>query len=321
MHRFGPRGLYLLDEPEAALSPQGQLAFLQRLSELAEDACQLVVATHSPLLLAFPGARILELSDDGIQRGGLRGRRAGRALPLVPARPAALPAASRMTPVAAPFTPGLFTFLEELEAHNDRDWFQANKARYEADVREPALDFIEAFAPRLAELSPHLVAEPRSLFRIHRDTRFSKDKRPYKTHCGIFFRHERAKEAQTPGLYLHLAPGEVFCGGGIRHPDGPALARLRDRIAADPEAWTQAAHRGVFAERYRIWGEALKRAPAGYDPAHPLIEDLKRKEFIAITALEPDAPLQDGFEDELSAVWGALVPYLRFLGGALQVPI
>jgi uncharacterized protein (TIGR02453 family) len=227
--------------------------------------------------------------------------------------------------MSAPFGPGLFTFLEELSEHNDREWFQANRARYEADVREPALDFIEAFRPRLEQLSPHLVADARpsggSLFRIHRDTRFSKDKRPYKTHCGIFFRHERAKEAQTPGLYLHLAPGEVFCGGGIRHPDGPALARLRECIATDPEAWTQATHQGVFAERYRIWGDALKRAPAGYDPAHPLIEDLKRKDFIAIAGLDPDAPLLDGFEDELSAVWGAMVPYLRFLGRALDVPI
>ena len=225
----------------------------------------------------------------------------------------------------APFTPALFTFLEELERHNDRDWFAANKARYEADVKEPALDFIEAFAPRLRELSPHLVADPRptggSLFRIHRDTRFSKDKRPYKTHCGIFFRHERAKEAQTPGLYLHLAPGEVFCGGGIRHPDGAALGRLREQIATDPDGWTQAVHQGAFAERYRIWGDALKRAPAGFDPAHPLIEDLKRKDFIAIAQLDPDAPLRDGFEEELQAVWSAMVPYLRFLGRALQVPV
>jgi uncharacterized protein (TIGR02453 family) len=227
--------------------------------------------------------------------------------------------------VAAPFSPALFRFLEELKEHNERDWFQANRARYENDVREPALDFIESFAPRLHQISPHLVADPRpqggSLFRIHRDTRFAKDKRPYKTHCGIFFRHEQAKEAQTPGLYLHLAPGEVFCGGGIRHPDGPALQRLREAMVTDPEAWTRAVHSGVFAERYRIWGDALKRAPAGFDPAHPLVEDLKRKDFIAIASLDAEAPLREGFEDELAAVWGAMVPYLQFLGKALQVPV
>jgi uncharacterized protein (TIGR02453 family) len=227
--------------------------------------------------------------------------------------------------MSAPFSPALFSFLEELEEHNERDWFQSNRARYERDVREPALDFIESFAPRLHQISPHLVADPRpqggSLFRIHRDTRFAKDKRPYKTHCGIFFRHELARSAQTPGLYLHLAPGEVFCGGGIRHPDGPGLQRLREAIVTDPESWTRAVHSGVFAERYRIWGDALKRAPAGFDPAHPLIEDLKRKDFIAIATLDPEAPLRPEFEDQLSAVWGAMVPYLQFLGTALQVPI
>jgi len=130
------------------------------------------------------------------------------------------------------FTPKLFAFLRELAAHNDRDWFAANKERYERDVRMPALRFINDFAAPLAKFAPHLVANPRpsggSLFRIHRDTRFSRDKSPYKTHVGIHFFHEAAKAAASvPGFYLHLQPGESFAAAGIWHPDPPALARVR----------------------------------------------------------------------------------------------
>src|SRR5918996_1661223 len=142
------------------------------------------------------------------------------------------------------FGPELFRFLRDLEANNDRTWFNANKDRYEREVRDPALDFVEDFAPRLAEISQHFVADPRpsggSLFRIHRDTRFSKDKSPYKTHVGIHFRHELAKHAHTPGFYLHLQPGSVFVGVGIWHPDPPALLRIREAIAGDPSAWRRA---------------------------------------------------------------------------------
>src|SRR5919112_754543 len=116
----------------------------------------------------------------------------------------------------ASFGPELFGFLAELRAHNDRDWFAANKERYEGDVLEPALAFIEDFEPHLRAISPHLRADARrvggSLFRIYRDTRFSKDKTPYKTTAGIYFRHEQGKDVQAPGFYLHLAPGEVFAG-------------------------------------------------------------------------------------------------------------
>jgi uncharacterized protein (TIGR02453 family) len=103
----------------------------------------------------------------------------------------------------ASFSPELFSFLAELRANNNRDWFAANKDRYEEDLLEPALAFIAAFAPRLEKISPHFRAEARpsggSLFRIYRDTRFSKDKSPYKTNVGIHFRHEQAKDAYAPG--------------------------------------------------------------------------------------------------------------------------
>jgi hypothetical protein len=112
------------------------------------------------------------------------------------------------------FTADLFGFLEDLKRHNDRAWFSKNKERYLDVVQEPAIEFVRAFAPSLARISPQFVPEDRpvggSLFRIYRDVRFSKDKSPYKTHVGISFRHRNGKDVQAPGYYLHLEPGQVF---------------------------------------------------------------------------------------------------------------
>ncbi|HZD04000.1 MAG TPA: TIGR02453 family protein, partial [Longimicrobiales bacterium] len=139
----------------------------------------------------------------------------------------------------AHFSPALFRFLQDLADHNDRDWFDANRHRYEEDVREPALRFILAFGPRLKEISPHFRADPRkqggSLFRIHRNLRFQPDAPPYKTHTGIQFRHEAGRDAHAPGFYLHLEPGGCFVGVGTWRPDSTTLKVIREAIVADPD--------------------------------------------------------------------------------------
>ena len=155
----------------------------------------------------------------------------------------------------ASFGPELFSFLTDLRANNDREWFAANKDRYERDLLEPSLAFIEDFAPRLDKISPHFRADARpsggSLFRIYRDTRFSKDKSPYKTNLGIHFRHERAKDAHAPGYYLHIGPGEVFAGGGIWHPGTEGATRIREAIVADSERWRRATRAGDVRKKAR----------------------------------------------------------------------
>ena len=114
-----------------------------------------------------------------------------------------------MTP-SAHFTPALFEFLADLAVNNRREWFQANKNRYETHVKDALLAFVSDFGERLAEISPHMVADPRpsggSMFRIYRDVRFSKDKSPYKTNASVHFRHEVGREVHGPGLYLHMQP-------------------------------------------------------------------------------------------------------------------
>ena len=223
-----------------------------------------------------------------------------------------------------PFRPTLFRFLRDLKKHNDRDWFKANQTRYDEEVKLPALQFIAAFAGPLEKISPHLVADPRpvggSLFRIHRDVRFSKDKSPYKTHTGIHFRHEAAKDAHAPGLYLHLEPGNVFVGAGIWHPDGPTTAAIRDAIVDDPAQWKKATAAKSFRDAWELDGESLKRPPRGYDPEHPFVEDLKRKSFIAVANWTEKDVCSPGFGARLAREWKKTAPLLRFVSRAIDLP-
>jgi uncharacterized protein (TIGR02453 family) len=222
------------------------------------------------------------------------------------------------------FSRELFSFLADLQANNDREWFAANRHRYEDDLLEPALAFIDAFGPRLEKISPHFVADARptggSLFRIYRDTRFSKDKSPYKTHVGIHFRHERAKDAHAPGYYLHIGPGEVFAGAGIWHPGTEVATRVREAIVEDPQRWKRATRGGAFAKRLRLGGDSLKRVPSWADAAHPLAEDLKRKDFFGSTRLTEDDVVAPGFVDEYARICRAASPLMEFLCDALDVP-
>lgn len=217
------------------------------------------------------------------------------------------------------FTNATFAFLRDLKANNDRDWFTANKHRYEDHVKDPALRLIEDFAPHLAKLSGHFKATPRSLFRIYRDTRFSNDKTPYKTAVGVHFRHDRSKNAHAPGYYLHVAPGEVFLGCGIWHPDSGALRAIRERIVEDGTAWKRASRGKRFAETFELTGDSLKRAPKGVDPDHPLIEDLRRKDFIGVQSTTQKFTTGADLPAELAARFKTGTPFMRFLCEALDM--
>jgi uncharacterized protein (TIGR02453 family) len=147
-------------------------------------------------------------------------------------------------PDAAFFRPELFEFLRQLKRHNNREWFAKNKQRYVEAVQDPALLFISSFDPHLHKLSPHFVADARptrgSLFRIYRDTRFSPDKRPFKTHVGIHFSHASGRDAHAPVFYLHLEPDNCFAAAGVWRPDSSALTKIRMAIVAEPERWAKA---------------------------------------------------------------------------------
>ena len=226
-------------------------------------------------------------------------------------------------PPTAPFSPALFAFLAELAENNHRDFFHAQKARYEADVRGPCLRFIADFSGPLERISPHFVADARkvggSLFRIHRDTRFSKDKKPYKTASGIQFRHEAGRDAHAPGFYLHLEPGDVFIGAGMWHPDGDATRAVRTAIADHAEDWQAVLDDDGMAGRWRLVGDSLARAPAGFDAAHRHITDLKRKDFIAVLQLDEEAACAADFGERFAAECAAAAPLMAFLCRAVGV--
>jgi len=226
--------------------------------------------------------------------------------------------------VLNPFRPALFTFLRDLEVNNAREWFAENKGRYEDHLKEPSLRFISDFGPALREISSHFDAIPKavggSLFRIYRDTRFSKDKTPYKTHVGLHFRHKKAKDAHAPGFYLHIAPKESFMGVGIWHPDGPTVRAIRGAIAENPKAWLSARDNGAFAERFELAGESLKRPPRGFDADHPQVEDLKRKDFIGVANLTRKEVLAADFPQSFAEACAAGAPLMRFLCEAVDVP-
>jgi uncharacterized protein (TIGR02453 family) len=223
------------------------------------------------------------------------------------------------------FTRKTFTFLRDLAENNNREWFNANKDRYEETVKSPALEFIQDFAPRLGKLSPHFRADPRanggSLFRIYRDTRFSKDKSPYKTYTGIQFRHEAGKDAHAPGFYLHLEPKQCFVGLGIWRPDGPTLKKIRGGLVEDPKGWKKAITGGAFKRRFELAGDRLVRPPKGFDPEHSLIEDLKWKDYVAMAKLSQKAVMDPGFLTEFAAFCRAGLPFVSFLCRALKVPV
>ena len=218
------------------------------------------------------------------------------------------------------FNRDFFKFFRDIAKNNDRAWFEANKARYKEAVVAPLSDFIGALAPRLAKISPHFRADPRpnggSMFRIHRDVRFSKDKSPYKTHASAQFRHASGANAHAPGYYLHLAPEEVLFGGGIWMPDPPTLARMRSAIADDSKTWTKAKTSKPIVATFgdlRDHGGSLVRPPKGFDANHPMIEDLKRKSFFLMRDSSEAEAASPAFVSEVAKTFATAAPFMRFL--------
>lgn len=217
-----------------------------------------------------------------------------------------------------------FHFLTELENNNNRPWFAENKPRYEELVLSPALDFIVAMAPHLAKLSTDIDAIPKrqggSLMRVYRDTRFGKDKTPYKLNIGIQFRHRWGKDAHAPGFYCHIANSGVFLGAGMWRPDSTALAGIRDRIDKKPELWKKVTGARNFKNRYQLGGESLKRPPRGYNAENPMIDALKRKDFIAVCNLSSEDVTTSDFVSQAASIYAAGNPLMQFLCDAIQAP-
>lgn len=222
---------------------------------------------------------------------------------------------------------GLFKFLNELEPNNERAWWEKNKARYQTQVRDPALAFIADFAPLLKEISPHFIADPRpsggSLMRPYRDIRFSSDKTPYKTNVGIQFRHEAGKDIHAPGFYLHLEPAACFAGVGMWHPETAVTRQIRHVIHDDVAGWEKVAKKPQFTAVWSITPDdedMLRRVPRELDPEHPYPDDLRMKSFVAWSRLTQKQVTSAGFAEGLATMYGSAGPFAGFLCDAVGVP-
>lgn len=222
------------------------------------------------------------------------------------------------------FNPQTFEFLQNLSINNNRTWFNERKALYEEAVRSPSLAFIEAMEPSIKSLSPSFTAVAKktggSLMRVYRDARFSKDKTPYKTNIGIQFRHIAGKDVHAPGFYLHISPDECFVGAGIWRPDSKALSNIREMISDSPNAWEKITRNKTFRRYYTLSGDSLKTYPRGYAKDHPMIDDLKRKDFIAIHPLSRNEVLAPNLVKTIHHRFNVANELMDYLCNALELP-
>jgi uncharacterized protein (TIGR02453 family) len=225
------------------------------------------------------------------------------------------------------FRPAAFRFLRDLSRNNEKAWFEAHRDVYEREVREPMRLLVEVIGARLVRIAPEIMGDPkRSMFRIHRDVRFSRDKSPYKTNAGAWFYHRdagrdvgRAAEGGGAGFYFHIDATTCFMAGGLWMPARPALARIREAIAAHPTALPRLTSAPGFRRRFDGLGEETKlhRVPRDFPLDHPAAEWLKLQSFTASASIEPSVVTSSRLVDHLCRDFELLVPLVRWLNGAL----
>jgi uncharacterized protein (TIGR02453 family) len=214
----------------------------------------------------------------------------------------------------SPIDRKFFQFLVELRFNNERPWFQARKDRFQDEVLRPFLRLVDSLTPQLQKVNP-AYTEPKA-FRVYRDTRFSHDKTPYKTHVAAQWRHRAASgDVHAPGFYLHLEPGECFAGGGLWSPEAEPLAAVRNRIAKRDPAWLAIKKKGL-----PLWDQDnLKRPPKGWTEDHPMIEDLKRRHFITWVDLSDAEVCGPMATKKIIRAFEETNPLIEFLNKCLQL--
>lgn len=227
------------------------------------------------------------------------------------------------------FTAESLRFFRQLAAHNDKQWFEAHRGEYDQLVREPMQELVEEMLMRFRGFAPEIGGDPkRSVFRIHRDVRFSKDKSPYKTHAACWFHHRRASrrvgsegEEGSAGFYFHLEPdGRSMLGAGLWMPPRPQLDKLRDAIAEKPARFDKIA-RGIPKRFGGLDDSAmLKRMPRGYAEDHPAAQWLRYQSFTSGRTLTDAEVTNTKLPSLLCREYEALLPLVRWINDALGLP-
>lgn len=228
------------------------------------------------------------------------------------------------------FGRGALTFLRQLKRNNRREWFQENRDAYENEVLIPLKLLVEELDVGFGHFAPEFVGDPkRSIFRIYRDVRFSKDKSPYKTHAASWFRHRNAGHgvgSEThgggAGFYFHLEPGGSMVAGGIWMPPRPSLNQLRESIAAKPADFAKSMSAPAFKRRFGMLSEEamLTRLPRGFAPGHPAEQWLRYQSFTVHAMLSDDEVLNPRLVDRVEKDYATMLPFVRWLNNSLGYP-
>jgi len=209
-------------------------------------------------------------------------------------------------------------FFKALKKNNDREWFQPRKEQYVQFVQQPMTELVLALNEQLERFAPEYVADPKkAIFRIYRDTRFSADKTPYKTHIGAFF--SRRGVSSGAGLYMHFSDNSTFVGGGVYHPERDVLLAVRQHVRDNHQELrkilSQSKVKTIFGE---MGGDRLTRVPKGFDPEHPAAELIKHKDWLLSSELEPSAATTAGVYTEVLSRFRLIVPFLEFFNQPLS---
>ena len=217
------------------------------------------------------------------------------------------------------FTPKSLAFLRALKRHNDREWFKARREGYERHVRGPMVACIERLAEDFRTFAPDLIASERvSLYRIYRDTRFSADKTPLKTHIAAVFPWRGLAKHEGAGLYFHIAPDEVWAGGGMYMPQTSQLQLVREHIALHHRRLRAIVEKPSFRKKVAaLEGEKLSRVPRGFPKDHPAAEYLKYRQFLAGREYPPSFATSPRFYPTLLALFREIAPLCAFLNEPL----
>jgi uncharacterized protein (TIGR02453 family) len=225
-----------------------------------------------------------------------------------------------MNPGFAGFPPEGMTFLRGLKKHNTREWFQPRKETYEEKVKGPMLELVTALMQRLADFAPDYVADPnKAIYRIYRDTRFSKDKTPYKTHIAAIFKHRDLEKHSGAGFYFSVAPEEIEVGGGVYMPMPEHLLAIRNYLAENHEEFRRiAAARDVRRLFGEVTGDSLSRVPKGFAADHPAADLLQMKQFLLFRTLEGSLATTPKLFREMLSRFQVMSPFLEFLNRPLS---
>lgn len=221
------------------------------------------------------------------------------------------------------FSPEALKFLKQLKKNNERDWFQPRKEKYDQILKQPFSDLIHDMAILAEKEKLRYYFDPkRCLLRIYRDTRFSKDKTPYKTYiAGSFARTGIKKSVDRPGMYFQIEPNNTFVGGGLYIPDSQQIRKIREMVQKDHETLEEILNHKDFKKLYgnKLPGEKLKTHPRGYTPEHPQIEYLKLKEWYVGSKIDDKDILSPKLPHQLIKLFKVAEPFNQWIEAALRL--